>query len=220
MKIGWNPIYLEPATPFRNEVPSFGVEIECEGNGCNGLPCKIDPAVNKVNEMIGSTEDGAGGASFCVVTVPKGEKANVVVFESGGDSDSGDDDNDDDEETSSTIAPPTTSSTTVPSSTSSATSSSISSTFSASASTAEVIPTATPTSMWGPVPYSHPPLFASPSYTYKPGILIETGGSGSGSASAMETEKPQPSEVAEENGGNAVRASLFSLVVGVFAAVL
>ncbi|THD00443.1 hypothetical protein EYZ11_000007 [Aspergillus tanneri] len=84
LKIGWNPIYLEPATPFRNEVPEFGVEIECEGDGCNGLPCKIDPSVNKVNEMIGSKGDGAGGASFCVVTVPKGGKAHIVVFDKGG----------------------------------------------------------------------------------------------------------------------------------------
>ncbi|EAW07438.1 SUN domain-containing protein [Aspergillus clavatus NRRL 1] len=84
LKIGWNPIYLEPATPFRNEIPEFGVEIECEGGGCNGLPCKIDPAVNGVNEMVGSSSVGAGGATFCVVTVPKGEKANVVVFNKSG----------------------------------------------------------------------------------------------------------------------------------------
>ncbi|GLA48300.1 hypothetical protein AnigIFM63604_003445 [Aspergillus niger] len=87
VKLGWNPIYLEPTTPFRNEVPEFGVEIECEGDGCNGLPCKIDPSVNGVNEMTGDSSVGAGGASFCVVTVPKGGKANVVVFDKdGGDS--------------------------------------------------------------------------------------------------------------------------------------
>lgn len=84
VKLGWNPIYLEPATPFRNEVPEFGVEIECEGSGCNGLPCKIDPSVNGVNEMTGDSTTGAGGASFCVVTVPKGGKANVVVFDKDG----------------------------------------------------------------------------------------------------------------------------------------
>ncbi|OQE47175.1 hypothetical protein PENCOP_c001G07684 [Penicillium coprophilum] len=81
LKIGWNPIYLETTTPFRKVKPDFGVEIECEGNGCHGLPCKIDPAVNDVNEMIGKPFVGAGGATGCVVTVPKGETAHIIVFE-------------------------------------------------------------------------------------------------------------------------------------------
>ncbi|KAI9830831.1 MAG: hypothetical protein M1819_005356 [Sarea resinae] len=83
VKLGWNPIYLEPATPFRNQMPSWGVTIECEGEGCNGLPCAIDPSVHNVNECSGASTDGAGGASFCVVTVPSGGKANFVVFEGG-----------------------------------------------------------------------------------------------------------------------------------------
>ncbi|OJK04691.1 hypothetical protein ASPACDRAFT_74267 [Aspergillus aculeatus ATCC 16872] len=86
VKIGWNPIYLELTTPFRDVVPDFGVEIECEGDSCNGLPCKIDPDVNGVNEMTGSSSIGAGGAAFCVVTVPKGESANIVVFDKAGSS--------------------------------------------------------------------------------------------------------------------------------------
>ncbi|CAI7632469.1 unnamed protein product [Penicillium viridicatum] len=81
LKVGWNPIYLEPATPFRDVMPDFGIEIECEGDGCHGLPCKIDPAVNNVNEMIGKPFTGAGGATGCVVTVPKGETARIIVFE-------------------------------------------------------------------------------------------------------------------------------------------
>ena len=39
IKLGWNPIYLEPATPFRDEMPTWGVEVVCEADGCNGLPC-------------------------------------------------------------------------------------------------------------------------------------------------------------------------------------
>jgi hypothetical protein len=123
LKIGWNPIYLEPTTPFRDVKPEFGIEIECEGDGCNGLPCKIDPAVNSVNEMIGNPFTGAGGATGCVVTVPKGETAHIVVFEKEG---SG-----------------STSSETVSVSTSSATSSSSSS---SSSSTSTSTPTPTPTS--------------------------------------------------------------------------
>jgi hypothetical protein len=85
IKLGWNPIYLEDATPFKNEMPKWGVKIECDGEGCNGLPCAIDPTENKVNEMVGSSSNGAGGGAFCVVTVPKGVNANFVVFdESGG----------------------------------------------------------------------------------------------------------------------------------------
>jgi len=83
IKLGWNPIYLEPATPFRNTMPSWGVEIVCNGAGCNGLPCAIDPTKNGVNEMVGSSTDGAGGGAFCVVTVPQGVSANFVVTNSG-----------------------------------------------------------------------------------------------------------------------------------------
>ncbi|KAI9801451.1 MAG: hypothetical protein M1833_002683 [Piccolia ochrophora] len=86
LKLGWNPIYLEEATPFRNEMPDWGVKIECEGDKCNGLPCSIDPESHKVNECASKSKGGAGagGGNFCVVTVPKGEKANIVVFSKGG----------------------------------------------------------------------------------------------------------------------------------------
>jgi Beta-glucosidase (SUN family) len=84
IKLGWNPIYLEPATPFKDKMPNWGVRVECDGDGCNGLPCAIDPAKNKVNEMIGSSSNGAGGGAFCVVTVPKGVSANFVVFDGSG----------------------------------------------------------------------------------------------------------------------------------------
>jgi len=81
VKLGWNPVYLEPATPFRNTMPTWGVQITCSGGNCNGLPCAIDPSQNGVNEMVGSSSDGAGGGAFCVVTVPKGATANFEVFE-------------------------------------------------------------------------------------------------------------------------------------------
>ncbi|KAL9037247.1 MAG: hypothetical protein Q9180_003828 [Flavoplaca navasiana] len=79
IKLGWNPIYLEPATPFRDEKPTFSIEIECDGDGCNGLPCAIDPSQHGVNEVVGSSSIGAGGAASCVVTVPKGGSAKYVV---------------------------------------------------------------------------------------------------------------------------------------------
>jgi hypothetical protein len=79
IKLGWNPIYLEPATPFRNTMPNWGVEIDCPNGGCNGLPCSISPKTNWVNQMQGSATDGAGGGAFCVVTVEKGSQANFVI---------------------------------------------------------------------------------------------------------------------------------------------
>ncbi|KAJ6256281.1 hypothetical protein Dda_8778 [Drechslerella dactyloides] len=87
-KIGWNPIYLEPATPFRNERPDWGVEIICEeGGNCSGLPCRIDPSVDAVNSVNGKSggqsTGGAGGANFCVVTAQKGSKAIMVTFPAG-----------------------------------------------------------------------------------------------------------------------------------------
>ena len=63
-------------------MPTWGVEIVCDGD-CNGLPCAIDPSKHQVNEIDGSTTDGAGGANFCVVTVAEGATANFVVFEGG-----------------------------------------------------------------------------------------------------------------------------------------
>ncbi|KAI4143254.1 MAG: hypothetical protein L6R39_004644 [Caloplaca ligustica] len=85
IKLGWNPIYLEPATPFRDEKPTFAIEIICEGDGCNGLPCAIDPSQHGVNEIVGGGSfDGAGGAASCVVTVAAGSSAKYVISELGG----------------------------------------------------------------------------------------------------------------------------------------
>ncbi|KAL9608654.1 MAG: hypothetical protein Q9167_006538, partial [Letrouitia subvulpina] len=81
VKLAWNPIYLEPATPFRNKMPTWGVEIVCPDGNCQGTPCGIDPEKHQVNEMEGKKTDGAGGGNFCVVTVPKGGSANFVVFD-------------------------------------------------------------------------------------------------------------------------------------------
>lgn len=83
VQLSWNPIY--EASKWANKVPNFGMRIECEGGQCNGLPCEIDPSktglknVNSANSAV-----GAGGASFCVVTVPKGASAKIIVFNTDG----------------------------------------------------------------------------------------------------------------------------------------
>lgn len=86
VKIGWNPIYLEQATPFRDTKPTFGVRIECDDpSQCEGLPCSIDPGSMDVNQVStsSSTSTGAGGGAFCIVTAKNGAKAKIVVFEAG-----------------------------------------------------------------------------------------------------------------------------------------
>ncbi|RDL35672.1 uncharacterized protein BP5553_06284 [Venustampulla echinocandica] len=88
-KIGLNPIWT--GSSLSGTAPKFGVSIECPGGGCNGLPCKIDPASGSSSIPSVTSADkatGAGGADFCVVTVPKGGTAKVVVFNAGSDSSS------------------------------------------------------------------------------------------------------------------------------------
>ncbi|KAL3233459.1 Uncharacterized protein RNJ44_03499 [Nakaseomyces bracarensis] len=86
VKIGWNPIYLEQSTPFRNTNPTFGVRIECDDpSQCDGLPCSIDPGSMAVNQVSASSSSasGAGGANYCIVTAKNGAKAKIVVFDAG-----------------------------------------------------------------------------------------------------------------------------------------
>lgn len=79
VKVGWNPIYT--GSSLSKSPPSFGVKIVCESGDCNGTPCGIDPSAHGVGSVqSANAATGAGGANFCVVTVPKGSKANIEVF--------------------------------------------------------------------------------------------------------------------------------------------
>ncbi|RKF83178.1 putative secreted beta-glucosidase adg3 [Golovinomyces cichoracearum] len=82
VKVGWNPIYT--GSSLSGTPPEFGVRIVCEKGDCNGTPCSIDPSTDGVGGVMSADKaSGAGGASFCVVTVPKGSKANIEVFQAG-----------------------------------------------------------------------------------------------------------------------------------------
>ncbi|SPO06011.1 related to UTH1 protein [Cephalotrichum gorgonifer] len=85
LKLGWNPIFEFEGAGLEKKPLKFGVRVECPSGGCNGLPCEIDPSKHKLGE-VGSklATEGAGGSSFCVVTVPSGSKANIVVFSTDG----------------------------------------------------------------------------------------------------------------------------------------
>jgi hypothetical protein len=86
--LGYNPVWESSA--LKNTKPTYGLKIECNGGGCNGLPCEINPSTNPVGTVTSpNAAVGAGGASFCVVTVPKGGSANIVVFDLGGGGDTG-----------------------------------------------------------------------------------------------------------------------------------
>ena len=77
--VGANPIYWCQADSFEGIDPGFAVRIDCPSGNCNGMPCECNPATMGPNACTGGTV-GAGGAQFCVVTVPAGETANLVIF--------------------------------------------------------------------------------------------------------------------------------------------
>ena len=162
IKIGWNPIYLQPTTPFRNVLPTWGVEIQCEGGECNGLPCAIDSSKNGVNEMTGIGTDGAGGGAFCVVTVPAGASAKFVVFEAGDANASDSEDQDKAAEPASVSTTSTTTTTPTPTPTPS---SSFTSTSATSTST-----TSTTSSSLSSISSS---ASSSSSFSYSPHILLQ-----------------------------------------------
>ncbi|KAI0109546.1 beta-glucosidase-domain-containing protein [Nemania sp. FL0031] len=139
VKLGINPVWQDSA--LSSTKPTFGLKIECDGD-CNGLPCEIDGSGVISNEKA----SGAGGADFCVVTVPKGGKGNIIVYNLDG-SDGGD--GGDDETTTSSEAPSTSTSTSTPTPTPTTTSTPIttsSSSTSVPSTTSTPISTSTSTS--------------------------------------------------------------------------
>ncbi|KAL6935637.1 uncharacterized protein HGUI_02474 [Hanseniaspora guilliermondii] len=80
VKIGWNPVYYEDSSPYKNTKPSFGISITCSDGDCEGLPCSIDPSKNDVNEVTGP---GGTESNFCVVTAKNSNKAVINVFKAG-----------------------------------------------------------------------------------------------------------------------------------------
>ncbi|KAJ5551666.1 hypothetical protein N7535_000389 [Penicillium sp. DV-2018c] len=220
LKIGWNPIYLEPATPFRNERPDFGVEIVCEGDDCEGLPCKIDPAVNDVNDMTGDDIfAGAGGAKGCVVTIPKGETAHIVVFEKESDGST----------SSETIQVPTSSSTSSSTSTSTSTPTPTATSTTETTTTSTPTPTSTSTStatstststthaMSSAVSSTHLPKSSpSLSYTYQPHVL--TGSAEVHMASSTSTAAASTSSATGD--ATITDVSMLSLAFGAMAAMV
>ncbi|KAK9238620.1 hypothetical protein V1525DRAFT_400567 [Lipomyces kononenkoae] len=82
VKVGWNPVYLQDDSPYKNTLPSWGINITCPDGGCSGLPCGIDPSVHGMNQCYNQAP-GAGGGNFCVIGVQSGSSATIEVFNSG-----------------------------------------------------------------------------------------------------------------------------------------
>ena len=85
LKIGWNNEWLHAG--LRSSLPQYGLSIECDN--CLGMPCSISPEDNGVNGISApSSGVEAETGTFCVVTVPKGGSAKIVVTSSSGSSSS------------------------------------------------------------------------------------------------------------------------------------
>ncbi|KAI5812308.1 hypothetical protein BZA77DRAFT_253384 [Pyronema omphalodes] len=86
LTLGWNPVWLETATPYHNAVPAFGMKAVCHGPHCENMPCTIDPAIHLVNQISHPQNQfsGAGGASGCVTSYnPTTDNVQVVLFPAG-----------------------------------------------------------------------------------------------------------------------------------------
>ncbi|KAJ5500785.1 hypothetical protein N7453_009836 [Penicillium expansum] len=220
------PYLLEASTPFRNVKPDFGIEIECEGDGCNGLPCKIDPAVNDVNEMIGTPFVGAGGATGCVVTIPKGETAHIIVFEKEG---NGSTSSETIEHLDHHSYPTSTSTSTTETSTSTSTSTSTHSSTSTStptstaSSTSSSTSTASSTSTTSVLSITSPSAYLSKSsstlsYTYQPHVL--TGSADIQAASKTTAAAAAASTSSTTGGATSATVSMLTLAFGALAAMV
>ncbi|KAI0012940.1 beta-glucosidase-domain-containing protein [Xylariaceae sp. FL0662B] len=166
VKVGLNPEWKK--SPLSKTKPNFGLKIECPSGGCKNIPCKVDGTGVDSDEK--TTENDS---DFCVVTVPGGAKANIVVYsldgsEGGAESPS-----------SSSSAPqsPTTSSI----STTSAPPPSSTSTSSSSSSKEVTTSSPTITSSTGSSPSKSPII----SVTFLAGVFQENGTTGSSSSSGL-----------------------------------
>lgn len=196
LKLGFNPIYEFEGPGLDKNALSFGVRIDCPDGGCNGLPCELNPSEKKYGEVISNQGSvGAGGSSFCVVTVPSGKKANVVVFNLDGSEGDYDEEVDEEEEDDYPEDEPTTTSVAISSTSETASSSSTSGSSSKSG---------TP--------------------TVGPGLFKEGGSdsteSGSSATESSKTEEDEEEEEDEPNraAGRQSGAALAGLVVALAAA--
>ncbi|KAK1762240.1 hypothetical protein QBC33DRAFT_581859 [Phialemonium atrogriseum] len=205
VKIAWNPIWT--GSDLSRTKPSFGVKIECNGGGCNGLPCSIDPSTDGIGGLTSPVStQGVGGAQFCVVTVPRGESANIVVFNTDGSG--GEPDTTSSPPSSSSPPPPATSSSSEPKPSYAKVSSSWSSSFSSGVPalpSSANFPTVLPGVFHENMTHSSgSPVRSSPTVTWPPSSSV-TGPA----APAITTSK---NDGAADQGGVAIAGLIVALV--------
>lgn len=81
VSLGWNPVFSGAASRFA--VPPFGVRIYCIAGGCEGGAagqCAIDPRRQALNQVHGSSANGADEMRFCSMSALAGTRMAIEVF--------------------------------------------------------------------------------------------------------------------------------------------
>lgn len=212
VKLGINPVW-ESSGLFSTK-PTFGARIDCPDGGCYGLPCEYKPG-GILNTNDGAS--GAGGASFCVVTVDKGKTANIVIYDGSGGHSPVANANAAQPSSSASPSPSSSSSTTTthsstpsPSSTSTSTSTSTTSTSSSSSSSS---PTSSSSSTSTPSPTPRPGIFHEDNNSTSTMTTQSTSAQSSTSSSASPTTKDKKNDGGRQQGSTAIAGLVVALVV-------
>ncbi|VEU20622.1 DEKNAAC101404 [Brettanomyces naardenensis] len=82
-KIGWNPVYFEDSSPFKNQKPNFGIRLTCEDpSKCNGATCEINPNTYGLNAVSDSQQQAdSNGAAWCMITATDNSAVSIEVFD-------------------------------------------------------------------------------------------------------------------------------------------
>lgn len=81
-KIGWNPVYFEDSSPFKNQKPNFGVRIKCtDSSKCSGSTCEINPKKYGIDTVSAGGQSMSDGAAWCVLTATQNSGITLEVFD-------------------------------------------------------------------------------------------------------------------------------------------
>ncbi|GMG22065.1 unnamed protein product [Ambrosiozyma monospora] len=82
-KVGWNPIWFESSSPFKDTKPDFGIKLSCNDESkCNGQTCTINPkkfGLNKVDD--GGKNLKSDDAAWCIITAEDSSAVTIEVFD-------------------------------------------------------------------------------------------------------------------------------------------
>ncbi|CDK29744.1 unnamed protein product [Kuraishia capsulata CBS 1993] len=82
VKVGWNPVYFEDSSPFKDQNPSFGLKVTCDDESkCNGGSCTINPKTVGLNKVKSDSAGESLDAAYCVITASDYGSATIEVFD-------------------------------------------------------------------------------------------------------------------------------------------